>query len=158
MRKEKMTMNKEITDKSWFSQNVALPPFDSELDAIEHVEYHSVNVLLKEKDEILNTTAYFNFTFNSWTLPDEGILFELKEREFEWIQIEMDEDKHNEMYDVLLDTYGFLVDFSSSQHNEYEITQGADICKEMLGLKGDIFFLVSYAYQKHLQSLKNTSK
>lgn len=145
-------------EQKWLSTENALPPLESKAISINKNKNHSIPVLLKDSDGILKAEAHFNFSLNGWVIPDEGVFIDVNERNFDWLKIEKDNYIHNEMYDILLDDYGFLVDFSNSSNFRYEITQGIGICKEMIGMKGDIFFLVEYAYQKHLSSLQNTSK
>lgn len=58
--------------KTWTNAATAMPPIEGTLEYEDNVELHSIDVLLRGKEGLHTVSAYFNFTFFAWTLPDQG--------------------------------------------------------------------------------------
>lgn len=139
---------------TWIDSSVAMPPLDGEpMIFMDTAETHSVSVLIKVNDEIYDTEAYFNYSAYAWTLPSLAEFIEPSDKvKIEWISIIEDEKTLEDMYEELNDTHAFMLDRPSKPYHkyEYEVTQ-VNTNLPVKSLRGVYSFLISYAYQKHLE-------
>lgn len=140
----------------WVKTTDAMPPLQGLSDFGDDQELHSFDVLFKDEHGIAKCTAYFNYTFNAWTLPDLGDFVEPKEGQ-EWCALvpecvnyeKAGDDLIGEMYDEMHDDHSFMLDFAKTGPYKYEVVQ-CNKSLDLLGMQGDYNFLINFAFQKHL--------
>lgn len=106
-------------------------------------------LLLRIEGEVKESVCFYDENLSGWFFEGEKRLISEKET-VEWIVLETDENVLNEMYDVMWDYYGFMLDKYGNKEHMYVIVQ----CLDKLGVYGEVGSypeLIHMAYMKHVQ-------